>query len=358
MVLLVFRSTELHRLLDRFPGKSFFNVLNPELKGYWQFFGRVDLDATFFFHAPVPQNTTRDNFDFAALLHAAAGAEFDVELLHVGFWDLRFAVADSYRKGRLFIAGDAAHSHPPYGGYGINTGFEDAVNLGWKLVASLQGWSGPNLLDSYDLERRPVFASTSTDFIAKSIAVDRDFLEAFDPMRDGAAFKRHWNQRATGARSEVNFFEPNYEGSPIVFGPSGGHSSAVGSHDAAARAGHHLTPRALSTGRNIFEEFGTGFTLLALDVDAASVASFGAAAAGLGVPLKILQDSASDGREDYAAALVLIRPDQFVAWASDETPEDPSSIFRRVIGGVHSRVTREPHLAIAQRGAVKMTTSP
>ena len=128
MVLLVFRSAGLHSLLDeRYPGKSFFNVLNPELDGYWKFFGRVDLGSTWFFHAPVPADTTQDNFDFHRFLHEAAGAGFDVELDHIGFWHLRFAIADSYRAGRAFIAGDAAHSHPPYGGYGVNSGLEDAV---------------------------------------------------------------------------------------------------------------------------------------------------------------------------------------------------------------------------------------
>ncbi len=125
MVLLVFRAPGLHTLLERFPGKSFYNVLTPELRGYWQFFGRVDLGTTWFFHAPVPLGTTKGNFDFRGLLHSAVGAEFDVEFEHVGFWDLRFAMADTYRNGRAFIAGDAAHSHPPYGGYGINTGLED-----------------------------------------------------------------------------------------------------------------------------------------------------------------------------------------------------------------------------------------
>ena len=142
MVLLVFRSTGLHRLLERFPNKSFYNVLHPDLKGYWKFFGRVDLGTTWFFHAPVPLGTTKDNFDFRGLLHEAVGDEFDVEFEHIGFWDLRVAIADQYRMGRVFIAGDAAHSHPPYGGYGINTGLEDAANLGWKLAAALQGWAG------------------------------------------------------------------------------------------------------------------------------------------------------------------------------------------------------------------------
>ncbi|XUJ36933.1 FAD-dependent monooxygenase [Bradyrhizobium japonicum] len=87
--------------------------------------------------------TRRDNFDFRRLLHEAAGAEFDVAFEHIGFWDLRFALADDYRAERVFIAGDAAHSHPPYGGYGVNSGLEDAVNLSWKLAATLQGWVVP-----------------------------------------------------------------------------------------------------------------------------------------------------------------------------------------------------------------------
>src|SRR5204862_5266447 len=116
----------------------------------------------------------------------------DVEFEHIGFWDLRFMLADSYRQGRIFVAGDAAHSHPPYGGYGVNSGLEDARNLGWKLAASLQGWGGERLLDSYDAERRPVFASTIRDFIAKSIEDDHQFLDAYDPQRDRTAFQQAW----------------------------------------------------------------------------------------------------------------------------------------------------------------------
>ena len=254
MVLLVFRSTGLHAHLARYPGKSFFCVLHPELGGYWKFFGRVDLGSTWFFHAPVPPGTTRDNFDFKTFLYEAAGAEFDVTFEHIGFWDLRFALADSYRAGRILIAGDAAHSHPPYGGYGVNSGLEDAVNLAWKLAAAVKGWAGPALLDSYDAERRPVFASTARDFIEKAIFVDRDFLARHDPTRDPVDFEAAWRERQSGARAEVNAFEPNYEGSPIVFGPEGGMSSAIGSHAYAARAGHHLAPQVLSSGKNVFEK--------------------------------------------------------------------------------------------------------
>ncbi len=335
MVLLVFRSTELHELLKRYPGKSFYCVLNPELKGYWRFFGRVDLGSTWFFHAPVPAGTTADNFDFHGLLHKSLGARFAIAMEHVGFWDLRFAIADSYRRGRIFVAGDAAHSHPPYGGYGVNTGLEDATNLGWKLAATLQGWTGPGLLDSYDTERRPVFASTAHDFIEKAIRSDREFLAAYDPARDRAAFEENWNKRAAQARSEVGEFEPNYEGSPIVWGPPGGACSALGSHSHAARAGHHLAPQPLSSGRNVYEELGDGFTLLAFGAPDTAVAAFEAAARGFALPLKTIHDTRDGGRERYGATLVLVRPDQFVAWAGDKADPDPARILQRMIGSAN-----------------------
>ena len=179
---------------------------------------------------PAPR---RDNFDFEAYLHEAVGAEFEVEFEHIGFWDLRFAIADRYRAGRVFIAGDAAHSHPPYGGYGVNSGLEDARNLGWKLAATLQGWGGEALLDSYDAERRPVFASTIARLHRqRPSTTTATSWQTFDPARDRAAFEAAWQARAQGAVGEVHAFEPNYEGSPVV----------CGSGDGPRRSAHGLAP--------------------------------------------------------------------------------------------------------------------
>jgi 2-polyprenyl-6-methoxyphenol hydroxylase-like FAD-dependent oxidoreductase len=336
MVLLVFRSHGLHALLERYPGKSYFNVLDPQLEGYWKFFGRVDLGATWFFHAPVPPGTTRDNVDFRAMLHDAVGAPFDVAFEHIGFWDLRFAVADRYREGRVFVAGDAAHSHPPYGGYGINAGFEDARNLGWKLAAVLGGWGGDALLDSYGGERRAVFASTATDFIARSIEVDRAFLAAHAPDRDAAAFEEAWRARAAGAVGEVHAFEPHYEGSTVVAGGgdgSGPGGSAVGRHDFAARAGHHLAPAPLSGGRDVHGALGTGFGLLAFGVGAGEVARWRGAAAALGVPFDVVEDAWEGEVRRYGHRLVLVRPDGFVAWAGEpDGTADPTRLLARATG--------------------------
>lgn len=329
MVLLVFRSTKLHQLLQRFPGKSFYSVLHPDLEGYWKFFGRVDLGSTWFFHAPVPANTTRDNYDFRQLLFEATGAEFDVEIRHIGFWELRFSVADTYRAGRIFIAGDAAHSHPPYGGYGINTGFEDSVNLSWKLAATLSGWGGAALLDSYDAERRPVFSSTAKDFIEKAIQNDRNFLRSFRPELDLKKFEMAWNERKSGAPTEVNSFEPNYEGSPIVYSASKKRPSAIGKHSFAAQPGHHLAPQILSSGRNVFEELGWDFTLIDLG-NGEMAAAFKGAAQLLGVPLTTICDTPASGRERYECEAILVRPDQFVAWAGSSG--NPADILKRAVG--------------------------
>nr|WP_246405649.1 FAD-dependent monooxygenase [Modestobacter versicolor] len=318
MVLLVFRSSRLEDLVARHPGTSFFNVLHPDLAGYWQFLGRVDAGGTWFFHAPVAPGTDDRSTDFRPLLWAAVGAEFDVDVEHVGFWDMRFSLADRYRQGRLLLAGDAAHSHPPYGGYGINTGFEDAANLAWKLAGTLQGWGGPGLLDSYDAERRPVFASTRDDFIARSIEVDGEFLATYDPVADPAAFEAAWAARAPAAAAEVATYEPHYEGSPVVVGGGPGRPGARGRHEVRARPGHHLAPQPEGTDVDLFDQLtGGGFVLLRAGTAGGELV---AAAGRASVPLRVV-DVPAEVREAYGADLVLVRPDQFVAWVGDACPD-------------------------------------
>ena len=332
MVLAVFRSRALHEGLKRFPDRSTYRVMRPELKGYWQFFGRIDVGEGWFFHAPVPAGSKRDGFDFRGLMQEAAGFEFACELDYVGFWDLRVAVAENYQVGRVFIAGDAAHSHPPYGGYGLNNGLEDVANLGWKLAATLQGWGSDALLRSYSEERRPIFKEVAEDFIAARIAKDGAFLARYDPQRDREEFERAWKARETEGGTRVQSFEPNYEGSAVVAGPPGGKCSAHGTHAFKARAGHHLAPQPLTTGRNVFDELGAGFTLLAFDGSDGAVEKFERASQSLGVPLKTIRDTFRAERERYESRLILVRPDQYVVWAGDAPPEDVRALLREVTG--------------------------
>ena len=332
MALLVFKSKELHQLLERYPGKSYFNAVRPGLDGYWLFLGRVDLGETWFFHAPVPADTTKDNFDFDGYLHDAIGAEFSIEYENIGFWDLRIANATNYRKGRVLIAGDAAHSHPPYGGYGINLGFEDARNLAGKLTAELRGWAGSKLLESYSNERQPVFASTAKDFITRFIIEDRDFVDTYSPEKNLAEFEAAWRQRFAQSNDDVQGFEPNYEGSEIVFGETDATCSAVGRHEHRARAGHHLSPQPLDSGDSVYDVLDDGFALLTTKQGADAPVKFQAAAESLGIPFKGIDNLSARAREQYQCDAVLVRPDHFVSWAGNPDERSPEDILRHAIG--------------------------
>jgi 2-polyprenyl-6-methoxyphenol hydroxylase-like FAD-dependent oxidoreductase len=332
MVLAVFRSKELHEGLKRFPERTTYRVLHPDLKGYWRFFGRVDVGEGWFFHAPVPKETTPENYDFLALLQLAAGFPFSCEFDHVGFWDLRVAVASTYRHRRAFIAGDAAHSHPPYGAFGLNSGLEDIRNLGWKLAAALEGWGGDALLDSYSEERRPIFVQTGEELITARIEADGAFLERYSPERDRDEFVEAWKQLEVTDGSRSGSYEPHYEGSTVVSGPPDATCGIRGRHSLAARPGHHLTPQSLSNGRNVFDELGKGYALLAFGSEDRSVSPFQEAARSLGVPLKVVQDNYEGGREAYESRMVLVRPDQYVVWTGDGPPKDAAAILRKAAG--------------------------
>jgi 2-polyprenyl-6-methoxyphenol hydroxylase-like FAD-dependent oxidoreductase len=332
MVLAVFRSKALHDGLERFPQRTTYRVLRPELRGYWQFFGRVDVGEGWFFHAPVPKETTDENYDFLGLIQQAAGFKFEATLDYVGFWDLRVAVAKRYRNRRAFIAGDAAHTHPPYGGFGLNAGLEDITNLGWKLQANLEGWGGDALLDSYDVERRPIFEQTGEDMIAKGIESDRAFLDRYNPERDRTEFEAAWKTFEVANNTRSGSYEPHYEGSPVVFGRPGHAPGIHGEPSHTAIAGHHLSPQPLSDGRNVFQALGPGFTLLALGASDADVAALESAARSLALPLTVRRDTCDGGREAYGSRLILVRPDQFVAWVGDRAPGDAAAILRQVTG--------------------------
>ena len=199
---------------------------------------------------------------------SSSPCEFD----HVGFWDLRVAVARQYQVGRVFIAGDAAHSHPPYGGFGLNNGLEDAANLGWKLAATLRAGAARRCCASYSEERRPIFQETAEDFIAERIERRRRLPR---PLQPGAR-PRRVRARVDGARDRRR--RPRAGLRAALRGLAGG-DRAAGRRVAAptastrSRRGPAIICRRSScrSGRNVFEELGRGFTLLAFDADDAAV---------------------------------------------------------------------------------------
>lgn len=132
-------------------------------------------------------------------IHAAIGKDdIDVEILASSTWDTRVHVADEYRRGRVFLAGDAAHQHAPWGGYGANTGIADVHNLAWKLAMVLNGQAAPDLLDTYETERRPraVLAAQQarlrTDFFARyGIETPSNAADVAQQIDTGAIMMRY-----------------------------------------------------------------------------------------------------------------------------------------------------------------------
>jgi hypothetical protein len=118
----------------------------------------------------------------------------------------------------------------------------------------------------------------------------------------------------------------------VVIGPPGGVSTAHGQHVFKARAGHHLVPQKLSSGRDVFEELGRGFTLFAFDANDGAVRAFEQAVASLKVPLKVVRDTYAEGRTKYEARMILVRPDQFIVWIGDTAPADAGRIMRKLAG--------------------------
>jgi len=304
MALVVFRSRDLDRIVARYPQRQFFSVLHPRHDGYWQFLGRVDSEAGWFFHAPVAAHSQAE-LDIPQLVAEAVGEPVPLDVQHVGFWDLRFALADSYRAGRIFLAGDAAHSHPPYGGYGVNSGFEDAANLAWKLQIAITT-GDESILDSYDEERRPVFASTAEDFIDSAIRSDRDFLRTFEPETPG--FTAEWERRAERAATEVAAYAPHYGSSSRIVGGDGV-TSAWGDHRVRARPGYRLSPWEPSAAE-VLERLGGGFALLSAAPE--QTGPLERAAREMGVRLTVVPLQA-DAVTAYQAQEILVRPDLYVA---------------------------------------------
>jgi 2-polyprenyl-6-methoxyphenol hydroxylase-like FAD-dependent oxidoreductase len=263
-----------------------------------------------------------------AAFQRACGAPIECEVLSCLTWTAGHAlVADAMQRRRVFLGGDAAHLFTPTGGLGYNTAIEDAVNLGWKLASVVKGVSPAALLDSYAIERRPV-ALRNTDY-ARRFA-DSLGLYAAAPEIEDASEAGRAARRAAGAyldrhaRCEFNIpgitFGGRYDGSPIIVSDgSAPPPDAANVYQPSAcpggRAPHvwlagHVWPE---EGVSLYDLFGFEWTLLQFDQAASDAGLICEAARLLGADLKLVT-LPGDLRDLYEADLVLIRPDQVVAW--------------------------------------------
>jgi 2-polyprenyl-6-methoxyphenol hydroxylase-like FAD-dependent oxidoreductase len=296
-------------------------VVNPRAPGV---LSPLDGNDVWAFGILLPPGVTEISDDeVKRRVRAAIGRDVAVEILERDIWAAHRLIADRYRDRRVFLAGDACHLHPPYGGYGMNLGIADGVDLGWKLSAVLEGWGGDILLDSYEQERRAVHQRTINEAVTNYATLPNHLLkENLDAETPEGERAREEIKKAITAAKTREFktlgvvLGSRYENSPIIAGDG---STPPEEHHANFQPSAHpgcLAPHAwLEDGTSLYDHFGLGYTLLLLGGTAAAMAAdlkSGAEAAG--VPLKMLDLRHTDLAKLYEAPLALIRPDQFVAW--------------------------------------------
>ncbi|MFD9698072.1 FAD-dependent monooxygenase [Lentzea sp. NPDC059081] len=273
--------------------------------------------------------------DAMTLIRDAIAVGVPVELLSDSAWELTHRVADRYRAGRVFLAGDAAHTLSPSGGFGMNTGIGDAADLGWKLAAVLDGWAGPGLLDTYDEERRPVaLASLESAHTNLRRTVDRELPPALgedSPAGEQARAAMAARLMAGGAQREFDAPEVHFGfhyRSPIVV--SDGSADVTPDWRPGSDPGSRAAHVWLRPGVSTLDLFGRGFTLLHFGDDDrldAFVDAFGRR----GVPLSPVR-CGEDVAKVYTAPFVLVRPDGHVAWRGEELPAAPLDLVDVVRG--------------------------
>ena len=299
--------------------------------------GRLDLDGTWWAIVQGVDATTED-VDPVELVQALAGAPIDVEVLATDPWSARMLLVDRYRGRRVFLVGDAAHLNPPWGGHGFNTCVGDAVNLGWKLAAVLHGWAPESLLDSYEAERRPVAertiaaAGAQEAFLAPAFAAGD--LDADTPAGEElrAALAQGLQVKDPEFHSLGLVLGYDYPDSPVVV-PDGlpVPEPELATFTPSAHPGARLPHRWLPDGRSVYDLLGAEFTVLQL-ARGAEVQELLSAAARRDVPLRLVDLSGVPGlREVHGADLLLVRPDQHVAWRGSR-PEDAEALLGQVIG--------------------------
>jgi 2-polyprenyl-6-methoxyphenol hydroxylase-like FAD-dependent oxidoreductase len=328
----VFRAPGLANLVSQSPAIQYW-VVNNEAPGL---LGRLDLQDTWWMMClgvdPVEGNANPEKY-----IHGMIGDKVPVEVLATDDWSARMLLANHYRSGRVFLAGDAAHLNPPWGGLGFNTGLGDAVDIGWKLAAYLQGWGGEELLKSYEIERRPIsdrviktatenMQTLSSELASLTINVSNQeiyYKKLAEHIQKTKKMEFHSLGLVLGYR---------YDHSPVISddGTAWPEESVV-HYQPTSHPGARLPHTWLDVNHSIYDELGEGFTLLRLD-NSLDISTLVNSASKNRIPLKVVTLERQDLLEKYEKPLLLIRPDQHVAWRGDKLTEDLDTLLDTVCG--------------------------
>jgi 2-polyprenyl-6-methoxyphenol hydroxylase-like FAD-dependent oxidoreductase len=280
--------------------------------------------------------------DMATMFEKTVAMPVQYEMLSVGQWRQNLLLADNYRDGRIFLAGDAVHLVIPTGGLGMNSGVGDANDLSWKLAATLQGWGGPKLLDSYETERRQVGAH-NVEASRQASRGRRAWRAMYKPnIRDNtpegaetrAALTRVANveQRKSNEMigAELGY---RYVGSPVIFAEEGeGPPHEFMSYVPSTWPGARLPHVWLADGTALHDKIGDGYTLLRLAGSDANSAPLARSFAEFGAPFHVLDINEERPRELYGCDLLLLRPDLHVVWRGNQLPGEANKLAALATG--------------------------
>jgi 2-polyprenyl-6-methoxyphenol hydroxylase-like FAD-dependent oxidoreductase len=313
-------------------------ILNAETRGMFMVVDGSD-DLGFSTTLRNPEDK-RDPALIAHQFRACFGA--DVEFTfhdHIPWTAGHALVAEKFGRGRVILCGDSAHLFSPTGGFGLNTGNDDAVNLAWKLAAVVQGWGGPKLMATYESERRPI--------ATRNTGAGRSFVRGIGATPIGEAIDENSDAGRADRRKAGDFlsgFTEEFASLGIQLGARCDGSPII-EHDGVAPSAddpHVYTPSSVPGGRaphlwlhghiSLYDRLGKGFTLIRFAKSNSDVRAIETAAKSRGVPLKTIEVDLDAGRELYQRDLALIRPDMYVAWRGDRLPEDCDALLARVTG--------------------------
>ena len=290
----------------------------------------------------LPLGTELTNDEVAVYLRKAVGRNFDFEILSVLPWMRKRVVADRFSAGWVYLCGDAVHQMSPTGGFGMNTGIGEAVDLSWKLTAVLEGWGGDKLLDSYEVERRQV-AEMVTDEGARNytqFAKLSNGSEIDQNNTEGELLRKKLTQELYDLQMDREYDTDgivlgyHYEGSSIIL-PDGTPEPEFNAmvYNETARPGHRAPHAWIDEGEkvSILDLFGRGFTLLRFD-SSVSVHGLVEAFNKRNMPLIVEDIDQENISAIYECKLVLVRPDGHVAWRADACPLDSIAVTDIVRG--------------------------
>jgi 2-polyprenyl-6-methoxyphenol hydroxylase-like FAD-dependent oxidoreductase len=253
------------------------------------------------------------------------------EMLSCAPWRQNLLVADNYGAGRVFLAGDAVHLVIPTGGLGMNSGVGDAIDLSWKVAATLQGWGGPNLLASYEIERRQI-GVRNVEASRQASRGRRAWRSMWRPeIRD----KTPQGEGARAALAHVADVEQRksnemigaelgyrYRGSPIIVEePGEGPPDNFMAYEPTTWPGARLPHVWLNNGTAIQDAIPDGYVLLRLGRSQANAELLHRAFASYGAPFTVLDIAGERSREIYGHDLLLLRPDMHVVWRGNALPD-------------------------------------